>query len=418
MRTRLWQVLLLLVPAGAAAQPAPALRASVDVAALAERRATSWDAAPLAAVTLRHDRPWLALETVGSLARGAPASWRLLGEGSALLRSPTIGGWNGTVSGERSAVSLERAADAARLHALTVTVGRSRRFTGFWIGSQLARLDPGHRRVGTDTLDAISLPARAALVHTVGGWHQWGAATVSVTVSAHSAQSGPRAGGFRDSAIVHGIQSDTGYSEWIEHIKVPWGGESTRTHWAETDVRVAWSGERLALHALAGGRPSIGPGQRAAAWTELGGAVRVRPSLWVTGSVGVTPSRPDLGITHRRFARLGLQLSPTVLRRPSREAQPRPTALACSLESIGDGNYLFSVRVPQARIVEISGDVTGWKPVVLAQVAPNRWEVPLRIAPGTYRVSIRVDGSQWTAPPGTPSVDDDFGGSAGLLIAR
>ncbi|HYD54226.1 MAG TPA: glycogen-binding domain-containing protein, partial [Gemmatimonadaceae bacterium] len=181
---------------------------------------------------------------------------------------------------------------------------------------------------------------------------------------------------------------------------------------------VAWSGNRAMADALVGARPAIGTVQRGAAWAEVGGAARLRGSVWIAGAAGLTPSRPDLGITHRRFARLGLQLTPGVPLRPRRAPEPRAAPAAFTLREAGQGAYVVSLRLPQARLVEIAGDFSGWRPVALAQVAPDRWETVIRLAPGAHRVSLRVDGDRWMAPPGSTSVEDDFGGSAGIVVAR
>ena len=43
------------------------------------------------------------------------------------------------------------------------------------------------------------------------------------------------------------------------------------------------------------------------------------------------------------------------------------------------------------------------------------WEARLPLAPGVYRVNLRVDGGPWIVPPGLPSVVDEFGGAVGIL---
>ena len=48
----------------------------------------------------------------------------------------------------------------------------------------------------------------------------------------------------------------------------------------------------------------------------------------------------------------------------------------------------------------------------------GEWEAVLPIAPGTYRVSLRVDGSPWSAPPGLVAVTDEFNGEVGLVVIR
>jgi hypothetical protein len=78
---------------------------------------------------------------------------------------------------------------------------------------------------------------------------------------------------------------------------------------------------------------------------------------------------------------------------------------------------LVELRVPGARTVELSGDFTGWRPVAMRAVGPDRWEATVRLAPGTHHCNVRIDGDAWVAPPGTTVVDDGFDGRVGLLVA-
>jgi hypothetical protein len=40
------------------------------------------------------------------------------------------------------------------------------------------------------------------------------------------------------------------------------------------------------------------------------------------------------------------------------------------------------------------------------------------MTPGTHRVNVRVNGDTWTAPPGMPTVDDEFNGRVGIIVVR
>ena len=40
------------------------------------------------------------------------------------------------------------------------------------------------------------------------------------------------------------------------------------------------------------------------------------------------------------------------------------------------------------------------------------------LQPGTHRMNIRIDGDSWTAPPGLPTVNDEFSGRVGILVVR
>ena len=80
--------------------------------------------------------------------------------------------------------------------------------------------------------------------------------------------------------------------------------------------------------------------------------------------------------------------------------------------------YDVVMRVPHARRVEVSGDFNAWKAVELHETHPDTWEATLTLAPGTYHLSVRIDGARWTAPPGVPTLEDEFNGTVGIVVVR
>jgi hypothetical protein len=54
--------------------------------------------------------------------------------------------------------------------------------------------------------------------------------------------------------------------------------------------------------------------------------------------------------------------------------------------------------------------------VMMRHAANDEWELAMRIAPGSHRVNIRVDGGEWSAPPGAGTVQDEFNGAVGLMV--
>jgi hypothetical protein len=40
------------------------------------------------------------------------------------------------------------------------------------------------------------------------------------------------------------------------------------------------------------------------------------------------------------------------------------------------------------------------------------------IAPGMHRVAIRVNGDEWTPPPGVSTVPDEFQGTVGVIVVK
>jgi hypothetical protein len=204
----------------------------------------------------------------------------------------------------------------------------------------------------------------------------------------------------------------------------------------DAEARAAWARGRVALSAGAGvrlldwvarGRQADAlPGRRA--WVALDATVGVGRYAAVVAGVGdaggrgaadvsalVTGSGAPLGRAGR-YAVLGVRLSPAVFARPALPPVVRPAPSAFDVRAAGPGQYAIRVRVPAARAVDVSGEFTGWAPVAMRRVDADAWEAVLPVRAGTYRVSIRVDGGAWVAPPGLAAVEDDFGGSAGVVV--
>jgi 1,4-alpha-glucan branching enzyme len=76
------------------------------------------------------------------------------------------------------------------------------------------------------------------------------------------------------------------------------------------------------------------------------------------------------------------------------------------------------LRAPDARVVEVAGDWTDWRPVPAARARDGRWWVDVRLARGDYRYAFRVDRSRWRVPDDVQTVDDGFGGRSAVLVVR
>ena len=86
------------------------------------------------------------------------------------------------------------------------------------------------------------------------------------------------------------------------------------------------------------------------------------------------------------------------------------------VEAVGEGSYRLALGAPRASRVEISGDFTQWKPVVLDRGGDGRWTLTLPLAAGTHRLNARIDGGSWIVPPGLTRMNDDFAGEVGLIV--
>jgi 1,4-alpha-glucan branching enzyme len=71
----------------------------------------------------------------------------------------------------------------------------------------------------------------------------------------------------------------------------------------------------------------------------------------------------------------------------------------------------FSVRLPQADEVVLTGDFTQWSPegIPLHHDGHEEWYTHLELAPGDYQYRLRVDGEWRDHPQATRKVPNAFG---------
>jgi hypothetical protein len=147
---------------------------------------------------------------------------------------------------------------------------------------------------------------------------------------------------------------------------------------------------------------------------------------WVTPRVAVVAGAgralEDIirGVPTTRYTSLALRVAlrerPRALFAP-RRAPVDATAPSLVAVRVSGGSHMLRVRVTTASSVEMMADFTDWQPVTLDRNAATRdeWIMTRAISPGTHRVALRIDGGAWTVPVNLPRVDDDFGGTVGLV---
>jgi hypothetical protein len=205
--------------------------------------------------------------------------------------------------------------------------------------------------------------------------------------------------------------------------------------YADTEGLVHLGAGRAALDLSAGWRTGErGGGVRG--WGELGATLWVTRRVALVAAGGSYPADVARGAPGGRYAAVAARL--TTARRFSaaegaalaRLRRLRARTLddtsahaprAVELRTVQGLQRALRVRIPGsdgAAVVELMGNFTEWTPVPLARVAPDVWEVRLDLAPGVHRFNVRVDGGEWTVPPGAATGEDEFGGVAALLVVR
>jgi hypothetical protein len=198
--------------------------------------------------------------------------------------------------------------------------------------------------------------------------------------------------------------------------------------YVDGQVTLSRSFSRVDVSALAGrrsGGQNPGVDSRTRSWGSLSAVAWVRPRIAFTATGGTYPVDPTQGFPGGRFLSVSVRFATS--RRPVTVVPEPDTAAANSASGPAavdgfrasrnsSGLVLIRVSAPNARIVEISGDFNGWVPMRLEETGDGSWTGRLQLAPGNYEMNLRVDGGAWVAPPGLLPLEDEFGGSVGLLV--
>jgi Glycogen recognition site of AMP-activated protein kinase len=284
-----------------------------------------------------------------------------------------------------------------------------------WKNTATAALSAARGRGGAWLGTSIVDRSGAALVG--GVWRALGSAIVSLS----SGRQATTIHGFeyreRD-VVTDSVWSDSGWVAIPGYRETDTVAVSRLRRWQDVEARVDWAAGRWMISAVMGGRGSA-DSTRAHMWGRVTTGVRINPRVAVIAGAGTTPkAMGSLVPQPARYVTLGVRLSPAAFMRAPLPAAVHPAATRFALAPVSDGVYRITMRVPSARTVEISGDFNRWTAIALREVSPNVWEVTVALQPGTHHIGVRVDGDRWTAPPGLPSVNDEFNGRVGIIVVQ
>jgi hypothetical protein len=141
-------------------------------------------------------------------------------------------------------------------------------------------------------------------------------------------------------------------------------------------------------------------------------------TAWLGSRVGLMleagRSLEDLvrGVPRTRYASIALRLSSRPHLAVFRRARP---IVGPQIVVARDSDVCrIEISNVTAARVELMADFTDWEPTALDHDG-SRWRLVRAIAPGPHRVAIRIDGGEWTVPGNLPRVEDELGGSVGLI---
>jgi hypothetical protein len=211
-----------------------------------------------------------------------------------------------------------------------------------------------------------------------------------------------------------------------------WGFYRDSLHWRDTTTyhpadqtvlsttvqsAMRWQLGRVEVSAVGGVVLSgIGVPQR---WAQAAINVQAKRSLAFMAAFGQRPS-PSLAFESSAGPRtmLGVKLAPWATREAVVARAAVPRLCEWSARPLTAGRMGVRVRCEHATRVELTGDFTDWAPVELASLGGGWWGSELPIAPGLHQVQVRIDGRGWQAPPGLPTTQGDFAGTAGVLLVE
>lgn len=190
-----------------------------------------------------------------------------------------------------------------------------------------------------------------------------------------------------------------------------------------------WLRGPVEVNALIGVR-AVRDTNRTAAFGEILARLALTRLVAAQVALGEFPADPLRGAVPGRYLSAGLRLTfldaasalraaDERLRSELRLPFPLPAdAPVLELTHTPFGARTLTVRGVAAERVEIAGDFTDWQPVPLGQVSRLAWALPVTLAPGVYRLNVRIDGGPWRVPRGTTPLRDEFGGLVGLVVIR
>jgi hypothetical protein len=252
---------------------------------------------------------------------------------------------------------------------------------------------------------AGSIDSLPGYVHTFGAgtWRRVGRAvfTTSFTTSGSGGNGNSQSAGLSNPGYPRG---DT----------LPPTGNVPARHYADLESSVYWSRGALALDGLIGTRVSSSYGQRST-WGHAQASWALGEQLALVAGGGSRASEPAIGRLGGNYFSFGVRLASAPWIAHALHPGARTSANSFGVRAEGQTRIIY-VHAPAARTIELMADFTDWQPVVMRHASNDEWQLAMQIAPGSHRVNIRVDGGEWSAPPGAGTVQDEFNGLVGLVV--
>ena len=365
---------------------------------------------------LRYASRAFSLETKGSVWLNGQ-EWRI---GDAMLatetRSRSWRGFRGELLASASRV-IGSSADVSNQIDAGGRVHLIRERAGVWVGSGTIR----PLRVATVTNASVS---------SGGVWTKLGSTTLHATVTNvqftkfatnDTVSGGGSATPCPSSASTVGSPSDVGPG--AAALPLSAGAASCRRQSRLTDLEggVRWERQLIELSVRGGQRfgKSVDVAASSRTWGSAHAAIWLSNKLAAVAAGGREPAQPTRGLPARSVASLGVMLAYWPIPRGTVLVEsPINLVRAFELRPAGVALQRLTARIGGVEQVEIMGDFTDWAPVPLVRRGRDHWELLIPMGAGVHHINLRIDGGKWIAPPGMPTVKDDFSGEVGVLVIK
>lgn len=265
---------------------------------------------------------------------------------------------------------------------------------------------------GTRTGTAIGLGRLHLDERAVGGWIGAGGGVTSDGFASHRVREGEVGAWWGEGpAAITLVASPTAIDDSIRYTDLTAEGNWRDGTFEFSAVAGARAGSRLPF--VASSRTG---------WGSVNALAWLLPRVALSANVGTYPVDFTQSFPGGRFVSVGIRFSlsqrarPPVFRLDNIHDGTSGGVVDVQLGSAAGGGKALRVHAPGAHTIEVNGDFTGWSPRAMTPVPGGWFVLDVPIVRGTYQMSIRIDGGKWAPPASLPTVLDEFGGSAGVLI--
>jgi len=336
---------------------------------------------------------------------------------SGTFTSPTVYGVRAEMIGNASRAIDDRSLSTDQVDVQTRVHLRFHERGGLWVGGGVAR--PWRVAVFS-----------AADISDVGGWAKLGSRTAKFGMATFSTTFTNFA--FTKIASVHDsvsaqLSCASPASPLADRVPLfPLRNESIaggpcerQSRFGDLEGSMHWEMGAVELSAQMGRRfgDSYDVTSDSRQWTSAMATVWLTDRIAIVGGGGRQPALPLRGLPARTFGMAGLELAYWPMSKTAVPVSLPHAPLVRSFEmkpGLG-GMQKIVIRVSGVETVDVMGDFSDWSPLVLSRRGRDLWELSIPLSPGMHQINVRVDGGQWVAPPGMPTIRDSFGGEVGLI---